>query len=32
MAEYSMLDDEPMAREVVAWLRGEYVFDPACLT
>lgn len=32
MAEYSMLDDEPMAREVVAWLRGDYVFDPACLT
>jgi len=31
-AEYSALHDEPMAREIVAWLRGEYVFDPACLT
>lgn len=24
--------DTPAAREVVAWLRGDYVFDPACLT
>ena len=23
---------EPAAREVAAWLRGEYAFDPACLT
>ena len=22
----------PMAAEICAWLRGEYVFDPACLT
>ncbi|MGP1666704.1 MAG: beta-N-acetylglucosaminidase domain-containing protein, partial [Rhodanobacter sp.] len=22
----------PMAREICAWLRGEYAFDPACLT
>lgn len=22
----------PLARELCAWLRGEYVFDPACLT
>ena len=24
--------DSPLAQEIVAWLRGEYVFDPACLT
>ena len=30
-ADYRQLD-EPMAREVVAWLEGEYRFDPACLT
>lgn len=24
--------DEPAARELVGWLRGEYAFDPACLT
>lgn len=24
--------DHPCAREVVAWLSGEYQFDPACLT
>jgi hypothetical protein len=23
---------EPMAAEVLGWLRGDYVFDPACLT
>jgi len=23
---------DPMAQEVCAWLRGEYAFDPACLT
>jgi hyaluronoglucosaminidase len=22
----------PYAQEIVAWLRGEYVFDPQCLT
>ena len=22
----------PAAREVAGWLRGEYAFDPACLT
>src|SRR5690606_14281924 len=31
-AEYSALRDESMAHEIIAWLRGEYVFDPACLT
>jgi hypothetical protein len=30
-AEYAKLD-HPMAQEVVAWLAGEYAFDPACLT
>jgi hypothetical protein len=29
--EYGRLD-HPAAGEVVAWLRGEYAFDPACLT
>jgi hypothetical protein len=24
--------DHPAAAEVVAWLRGEFRFDPACLT
>lgn len=24
--------DSPLAQEIVAWLRGDYVFDPACLT
>ncbi len=24
--------DSPYAEEIVAWLRGEYAFDPACLT
>jgi hypothetical protein len=24
--------EHPAAAEVVAWLRGEYRFDPACLT
>jgi hypothetical protein len=31
-AEYAALGEEPMAREVSEWLRGEYAFDPACLT
>ncbi|WP_111643016.1 beta-N-acetylglucosaminidase domain-containing protein [Marinimicrobium alkaliphilum] len=29
---YQQWADDPMAREVVAWLNGEYAFDPACLT
>lgn len=29
--EYDSVD-HPAAREVVGWLRGEYAFDPACLT
>ena len=29
--QYSQLN-EPAAVEVAAWLRGEYTFDPACLT
>lgn len=31
VAQYGSFDD-PCAREVVGWLRGEYAFDPACLT
>jgi hyaluronoglucosaminidase len=31
VAEYGALS-EPAAAEVVAWLSGEYLFDPACLT
>jgi hypothetical protein len=30
--EYAALRAEPMAQEVSEWLRGEYAFDPACLT
>jgi len=29
--EYSQFD-HPAAKEISAWLRGEYTFDPACLT
>lgn len=29
--EYQRID-HPAAREVAQWLRGEYAFDPACLT
>lgn len=29
--EYQQVD-HPAAREVAAWLQGEYAFDPACLT
>ena len=29
---YSQQADNPFANEVLAWLRGEYRFDPACLT
>lgn len=31
IADYAIVD-HPGAAEVVAWLRGEYAFDPACLT
>lgn len=31
LQEYRALDT-PAARELVAWLRGDYRFDPACLT
>src|ERR1700733_3872808 len=30
--QYQKQQSNPFAAEVVAWLRGEYVFDPACLT
>ncbi len=29
---YSAFPDQPMACEIVQWLKGEYAFDPACLT
>jgi hypothetical protein len=29
---YEAEKTNPFAREVSAWLRGEYVFDPQCLT
>ncbi len=32
LENYGALRNEPMAREVIAWLHGEYTFDPACLT
>jgi hypothetical protein len=32
IAQYRSLDSSPYAREIIAWLRGEYAFDPACLT
>lgn len=31
LVEYSVIE-HPCAREVCAWLEGEYAFDPACLT
>jgi hyaluronoglucosaminidase len=30
--QYQKQQSNPFAAEVAAWLRGEYVFDPACLT
>jgi hypothetical protein len=30
--KYSAYGSNPYAQEIVAWLRGEYVFDPLCLT
>jgi hyaluronoglucosaminidase len=32
LKEYEQRPSNPFAAEVAAWLRGEYVFDPACLT
>jgi hyaluronoglucosaminidase len=29
---YGAEDSNPYAREITAWLRGEYAFDPQCLT
>jgi hyaluronoglucosaminidase len=29
---YAAFSQEPMAKEVIAWLQGSYAFDPACLT
>jgi len=32
LEQYEKLPPNPFAGEVAAWLRGEYVFDPECLT
>lgn len=32
LAEYATMKTNPYAQEVSAWLRGEYVSDPQCLT
>jgi len=32
LEDYEQRQSNPFAAEVAAWLRGEYVFDPACLT
>jgi hyaluronoglucosaminidase len=32
LRKYSQFLPDPMAQEIFAWLSGEYVFDPACLT
>ncbi len=29
---YGMQTNDPYAQEIAAWLRGEYAFDPQCLT
>ena len=31
-ATYQRFDSSPYAQEIIAWLNGEYQFDPACLT
>jgi hypothetical protein len=32
LERYSAQESNPYAREITAWLRGEYAFDPQCLT
>jgi hyaluronoglucosaminidase len=32
LAAYAAQASNPYAQEIAAWLRGEYVFDPQCLT
>jgi hypothetical protein len=32
LERYESEPSNPYAQEIAAWLRGEYVFDPACLT
>jgi hypothetical protein len=29
---YETQESNPHAQEIAAWLRGEYAFDPQCLT
>ena len=32
LERYAAFESNPYARDTVAWLRGDYTFDPACLT
>jgi hyaluronoglucosaminidase len=32
LARYECVDSDPYAKEIAAWLRNEYTFDPNCLT
>jgi hypothetical protein len=32
LARYGTEESNPYAQEITAWLRGEYEFDPQCLT
>jgi hypothetical protein len=32
LERYAAHEANPYAREITAWLRGEYTFDPQCLT
>jgi hyaluronoglucosaminidase len=32
LARYESVAQNPYAQEIVSWLRGDYVFDPQCLT
>jgi hypothetical protein len=32
LARYGTEESNPYAQEIAAWVRGEYEFDPQCLT
>ena len=32
LSRYSAFPNNPFCKEIIDWLNGEYVFDPACLT
>ncbi len=32
LERYGTYRNSPYAAEILAWLRGEYAFDPLCLT